>query len=422
MNVVIRFYLFILFSALSHLAQADPEPKAANGEMDLRQWNFAEQSALRLSGQWQFYLNQLVDPTEIKKEGALKNLIDFPSTWNGISDSHNSGIGYATYQLRIILPNHSNPLALELPDFYCSYKLWINEKLIAKNGEVATTAEQSKPQWLPQTVVFQPTADTLDIVIHVSNFDHYKGGIREPIYIGAVDQMQARRNSFVISNSILCVVLLLMSLTFLLIYFIGKKNISMSYFAIICLAWGIRSVFSNNYLFISLFPDFPWHIAVRIEYLTLYFTMIYAMLFLGSIFKDDVNFLVKYALIGGNLIFAFTTLFSPTVFFTQLLPIYLSFCAVLILYAIFVVLRALVYDRKGVWFVIASILLGILIFGVDLLAYQGLAPFNALIFYIGYLIMFSLNCLCLLYVSGFIFKSKKDESIMRFEDYFGKNK
>lgn len=421
MRAVFLVCIFAAFSAAPNLSLANPESKAINGEIDLRKWSFAKQGALRLSGQWDFYLNQLVSPSELKKDSP-KSQVDFPSEWNGISDSHNAGIGYATYQLRIILANHSNQLALELPHFYCNYKLWINEKVIAQNGEVATNAEESKPQWLPQTVPFQPASDTLHLVIQVSNFHHHKGGVREPIYLGLVDTMQARRNSLVTFNFILCFALLVMSLAFIIVYFIGNKNNAISFFAILCLAWGVRSVFSNNYLFISFFPNFPWDIAVRIEYLTLYFTMIYATLFLDSLFKEDVNFLIKYALIAGNFVFAFTTLFSPTLFFTQLLPIYLSFCAILIGYAIFVVTRAWVYGRKGVWLVITSILLGLIIFSFDLLAYEGFAPFNALIFYIGYLIIFSLNGLCLLYVYGFIFKSKKDESMMRFEDYFGKAK
>lgn len=420
MRLTFWFCLLIALYTSVGFLYANPEPKAIDGKIDLREWSFAGHSVLPLSGDWGFYINQLIAPDQIKKGSIPENVIDFPSTWNGISDSHNPGIGFATYQLRIILANHIHSLALELPHAYCNYRLWVNETLIAQNGEVSTKAEQSKPQWLPQTVSFQPTSDTLDLVIHVSNFHHYKGGIREPIYLGSADVMLARRNVFITANSILCIGLLLMSIFFVFIYFKSKKTSSMYYFAILCFAWGIRSVFSNHYLFIAIFPNFSWELTVRIEYLMLYCTMIYAMLFLGKLFEEDVNPLIKYALISGNFIFAFTTLFSPTLFFTQLLPVYLSFSGLLILYAIFVVLKAWVYGRKGVWLVISSILLGLIIFSLDLLAYEGLTPFNPLIFYIGYLVFFSLNGLCLLYVSGFIFKSKKDKSIMRFEDYFGK--
>jgi hypothetical protein len=417
-KIFLGLYLSIVLLFFIQNALARPEPKAADGEIDLRGWAFAEQGALPLSGQWFFYMNQLIDPSKIKKGDSPKNLIDFPSTWNDVSNSHNSGMGYATYYLKIILANRNSPLALELPHFYCNYKLWINEEAIAQNGVVATRAEQSKPQWLPQTVAFQPTADTLHVVIHVSNFHHYKGGIREPIYLGSPETMRARRDSFVVSNMALCFGLVAIALVFVIL-FIYKKYTSLLYFAILCLSWGIRSIFSNNYLFISQFPDFPWALAVRIEYLTLYITMIYAMLFLGKIFEGDVNLLIKYSLVGGNIIFIFTTLFFPALFFTQLLPIYIFFCTVIIFYAFSVVLRALVYERKGVWLVIASLFLWLLIFGFDILAYEGFTTFNPIIFHSGYLIIFSLNGLSLLYVSGLIFRSKKDESTMRFEDFFG---
>jgi 7TM diverse intracellular signalling len=419
-KAIFRVCLFIAFLCFAELAMGNTEPKAVIGEIDLREWSFTEQGSLQLSGQWAFHLNQLVDPSQIKNDDIPENLIDFPSIWNDISDSRNAGIGYATYQLRIILANHKDLLAIELPDTYCNYKLWINEKVIAQNGIVATNAEQSRPQWLPQTVTFQSISDTLDLVIHVSNYHHYKGGIREPIYLGLAETMQSRRHSYITFNAILCSGLLFMAFAFAITYFVKKKELALLYFSLLCLTWSIRSAFSYQYLFIRLFPDFLWEAALRIEYITLYFTMIWAILFLSKIFKEDVNTIVKAVLIGGNSIFAFTTLFAPTVFFTQLLPLYLSFCGVLILYAMVVTFQAWVYGRKGAWLVIISILLGIIIFGLDLFAYQVFAPFGPMVFYIGYLIIFSLNGICLLYVSGFIFKSQKDENIMRYEDYFGK--
>jgi hypothetical protein len=412
--------LCVLFHCFVKQAIGNADPKAVNGEIDLRRWNITEHNSLRLSGEWTFYMNQLVSPSEINNDHSSKSLIDFPSIWNDLSDSHSAGIGYATYQLRIILASHNDLLAVELPSTYCNYKLWINEKAIAQNGIVATTPERSKPQWLPQTITFQPTSDTLDLIIHVSNFHHYKGGIREPITLGIAKIMQGRYDSYFTFNTILCWGLLIMSLGFATIYSTKRKELALLYFSLLCLTWSIRSAFSNQYPAIVLLPNFPWEVAVRIEYITLYFTMIWAILFLSKIFKEDVNLIIKAVLIGGNSIFVFTTLFAPTVFFTQLLPIYLTFCGTLILYAIFVTLRAWLLGRKGAWLVIISISLGITIFGLDLFAYQIFAPFGPLVFYVGYLIIFILNGICLLYISGFIFKFKKDENIMYFDDYFNK--
>ena len=419
----IRNYLFqlslVLFSGSTAYAI---DPQAIEGQLDLRTLDL-RQKEIKLSGYWDFYMSRFIDPARFKNDSAYtkdRDFIDFPSTWNSITRSSDGGEGFATYHLKIILASHQFLLALELPEVFSSYKLWINEVPISQNGVVANKKEDAIPQWLPQTITFQPASDTLELVLQISNFHHYKGGAHSPIYLGEAAMMESKAMLTIWSNRILVVCLWLMTLVFLAIYFFSNKGLAFLYFAGMCFTWSIRSVLPPQYLLVRYFPDFPWEFMVRVEYITIYLTMIFGVLFLGRLFKYDVNFLFKYFFVGGNFIFIFTTLLLSVSVFTQLLPIYLSFCILLIVYSLGVVFRALVYERPGVWWMIGSILMGILIFAYDILAYQEVVPYNPLIINGSYLLIFLLNGACLLWIMQFSTKTRKDSSRLNWEDFYQK--
>jgi hypothetical protein len=392
---------------------------ARNGVLDLRQWNFDEAGYVELNGEWDFYMSELLSPNEVQSNSVKRDFINFPSTWNEYSKSF-PATGFATYHLSVILPEVV-PMAIEVPHFYSNYALWINGEQVSANGQVGKTAKESKAQWLPKTVNFDPKNDTLDIVIQASNFHHAKGGVREPIRIGGRAELNGKRELAIMSTSVLCGGLIIIAFCFVAVFFF-KPEPSALFFAALCLTWAIRESFSNIYLFTAAYPDFPWEFAVRIEYVTLYLTMIWAALFLASTFPHDVGSIFKYLLIFANLMFVAFTLITETSLFTQFLPVYLSTAAILLLYIIYVLVRAIVYDRKGVWVMVSCMMLGVIIFSYDIIAYEGFASYNSMITHSGYLGMFLLMGLCLTIQFGFIRKSSGAGDMLTYDDLYGTSK
>jgi hypothetical protein len=232
--------LFIAFAAIPQLVVAQ-SAFVRKGMIDLRQWNFAE-AAVNLTGEWEFYMSELIDPSEFTHKNKLqKEYIDFPSTWNNVNDALNPGHGYATYRVLAIIQDREG-LALEIPHLYSNYTLWINGKLLTSNGKVGMSAKFSIPQWLPTTIAFDTSSDTLDIVIQASNFHHAKGGIREPILLGKREVLFFKRKVAITSTLVMFGVLLVISATFTVLFFF-KREMSLLYFAALCLTWAVRSLF-----------------------------------------------------------------------------------------------------------------------------------------------------------------------------------
>ncbi|MDB5288443.1 MAG: ATP-binding region ATPase domain protein [Mucilaginibacter sp.] len=71
------------------------QPVAKNGIIDLRKQSFIDE--IELSGQWNFYWQQLIDPQKATTTKA--ELINFPSLWNNhiTNGKKLPAFGYASY-------------------------------------------------------------------------------------------------------------------------------------------------------------------------------------------------------------------------------------------------------------------------------------------------------------------------------------
>lgn len=407
-----RFHFLLVLLLIGVKTSIIAQPASQQGLLDGTNFDF-KNDRLPLSGEWLYFEDQLISPAEAF---SSKNAFSyFPQVWNEIKKS---GQGYATHALQVIVPMQTETLALEIPQIYSSYKVWVNEKLIATNGTVGRTLAETIPQWMPQTVSFSTDSDTLKIVIQIANFHHHKGGSKDPIYLGSGELLQHHRSLAIGSNVIESLLLGFLGVVFLILYLITAKKKIIIYFALLCLTWSVRAVFSNLYTFISFVPDFNWILMIKIEYVTLFFTMIWAILFLGRVFPKEDNKIIKYLLVGSNILFITYAILTSPVSFTRWLPVYLSFCGILLIYAAFLVLKALVNERLGAAFLTISILLGVGIFTYDVFAFEGFFTYNPIVFSAGYIIIFSLMAVVLLLHLNIIKSKPQPSNSLSFNDLY----
>lgn len=413
------FLLAVLLTPLLAFAQSFT---ARQGKIDLRDYHFEDEAAVSLNGEWEFYMSNLITPAQFESGIEVpRDYIQFPQTWNDYSKSLEPGKGYATYRL-VVFTKSSSQLSLEIPHCYSNYTIWINGKQVASNGQVGTTADLSVPEWRPQTVSISPVSERMEIVLHISNFHHAKGGIRENILLGHTSALNARRGTAVVMNLSMIGSLIVLAVLFLGVFFLFKSDIAVLSFAALALTWAVRAGFSNLYIFNQYFPSgLSWEVSVKIEYITLYLTMVFALLFLHALFKQDVSLVFKYFFVSCNLIFCLFTIFLDASVYTQFLPVYLSFALLLLLYIVYVVVHAVVYERRGVWLIVGCIMLGVLLFGYDLGAYQGFSDYNSILLNGGYVLIFILMGACLWVQLGFAAKGARKD-ILTYDDLYRPSK
>lgn len=399
---------FNTFTASAQIAQ-----HTANVEViDAQLLDFSN-ARMSLDGLWTFYANQLLTPAECAiTEGSPAA---FPQSW---SNAKNDSIDYGTFHVKILVSSSVHELALELPQMYNSYNCYVNANLIAQNGIAGTTKEKTKPQWHPQAVSFKNTGDTIDVVLQIAGFYHNIGGIRESIFLTSPEMAHKNYTFSVTSNLVEVILLTLEAILFIIIYFVSHKERVVLYFSFLCLSWALRSVFSNIYPITIFFPDFNWNWLIRIEYITLYSTTAYGILFLHRLFDNVNNQVVKYTLVSVNIFFVLFTLFADPIVFSRWLSLYLAVSTITLIYGICIVFMALIREQTtGAWLLISSILLGITLFGCDLFSYKGLFKYNNLVMNTGYIVIFLLVTISLL-IHLSIIKKVKSDSVLTFDELY----
>jgi hypothetical protein len=383
--------------------------------LETGKWNPTE-SLLPLRGKCLFFENELLDPAQCKKKQGV--IHTFPSLFTSNRKEH--GLGYATYYINVLGPADERDLALYIPQIYSCYKVWINGKAVAETGVVGKTKEQSKPQWVTKIVEFENQFDTLSIVLQVANFHHAKAGVKENLYLGTSSNILNKNRISVVANLSETIILFLIGFLFLVVFTFSERKRVAFYFAMLCITWALRSVFSNQYLFSTYFPDTDWTLQLRIEYITLFLTVIWGALTVSNLFKSESHKISTYALVIFNILFTLFCLFTEPRTFTQWLTLYLSVGVMLILYAGVVIIRAWINDRVGSAILAVSIFIGILIFSYDILVFEVFARYNPIIFSLGYITIFASVALALALHINLIRSSTANTTRLTYDDLFKK--
>ncbi|MGE5605660.1 MAG: hypothetical protein ACM3YE_08220 [Bacteroidota bacterium] len=113
----------LIGGCLGHNTELPKIPAAKKGVLDLRGWNFEKNGPMYLDGDWEFYWNQLLKPTDFtgNKAGGssprLTGVIRVPGSWQGYQFQNKklTGNGFATYRLKLLLPDTDQSLAVNIP-------------------------------------------------------------------------------------------------------------------------------------------------------------------------------------------------------------------------------------------------------------------------------------------------------------------
>ena len=90
----------------------EKSPHAVAGRLDLSEWNWRQDGAVALVGEWEMYWEQLIAPGEFDDPALKPSYFNAPSGWKGVvlPDNRVTGaFGYATYRLQFLPPVVAEP-------------------------------------------------------------------------------------------------------------------------------------------------------------------------------------------------------------------------------------------------------------------------------------------------------------------------
>jgi len=335
----LRKLLFIIILTIPFAAYAGkPAAKAVGGILDLREIKNPDHFILNLDGEWEFYWKKMLSPEDIVS-GKIKP--DFygnvPSYW---TDYHNKPVktenfGYATYNLKILLPKGFNkPLAIDLPVFDSSYDIYIDGKMYGSVGTTGVTEEKSVPEYKTNFFRIVPESDTLRVLINVSNFHQRRGGFWLPAKIGTFREVQKQLAGNWAADWCVISLLLGFSIFFLLFYILNPSETLLGSFSIATIGLSLRPLFTSNYLIYNLF-EMKWIWVVRFEYLILFLVLIGWSWFVQNLYPSLFARIVAWIISVSFLIISCFTLFLPVKVFSYSVDIYYPLLILLISYLLY---------------------------------------------------------------------------------------
>ncbi len=353
------FFLLLILTACGQIGLSDnPAPQAKNGVLDLRGWDFERDGIIQLDGDWEFYWEQLLT-TEDFSAGTpppiMTGFINVPDPWNGytVDGQSLSGDGYATYRLTVLLNNASSQAASPffavetlLPPPATAHNFYVEGQLIGSAGIVGSTAETMTPVFMPYLATFVPGADQIEIIVQLSNFYTYQGGIVQSIYFGPQPQIynsyQQRLNlDFFFMGSIL-----IMGLYHLGLFGLRTKDKSPFYFGLFCLTVAGRTLVMNYPQIFADFVNSSWVVFTQSIFLLIYAAPATFALFAYTLFPTEFPKRMLQIILGLTTIFVAITLFGSSKIYTAFLP--LTLYAILgTLYILYVVGLAVFHQREG---------------------------------------------------------------------------
>ncbi|WP_018127058.1 hybrid sensor histidine kinase/response regulator [Balneola vulgaris] len=387
-------YFLVLFMILSisPVFGQDDIPKVEEGVIDLTEYSLYGRS-VPLYGEWEFYWESLIPPSEIALQED-KNYRAFTKLWN----EDYTPFGYATYRAKIKIPRNRPTLALQIPDFYLAFSLYLNGKLFHSNGVVGTSKENYKPNYNPRTLTIDNIeGDEIEIVVHTTNFHHRRGGSYKPIFIGDEEVLHRAREQELAYTYILTGTILMGGFFFLGLFLFGTHEKAILYFSLFCIVYSYRIAGTGIYPIHFIMPGLPWILGLKLEYLTLYMAVFFFGEYTVNLYPHEASRKIISLLSGISLLFALSAIVLPVFYFTNMLMTFFAIMVVYILYTFLVYVRAAIHKRDGSLFATTSTTIVFFVFFHDLFVYMGYLPRSLIINAVGYISFFFFQSLVLSY-------------------------
>ncbi|MCK5824440.1 MAG: response regulator [Ichthyobacteriaceae bacterium] len=368
--------------------------------MDLQQWNFNNNGNIELNGKWEFYWNKLLTPNNFINTQKEPHYAEFKKLWNSLNVvfPEVNAFGSATYRLNIKIDSTKNrTLALGIPPLYTSYKIWIDGNEVGKSGTTALSKKNYIPFWERKTIPFTSNGNNIEIIIQISNYDHSKGGPGYSLLLGNFSEIQRYKDQLITFDMFLIGALIMGGIYFLGLFKFGSNSNSVLYFALFSFIFSYRIISTEPYVISEIFPNIPWYIFLRLEYISLYLSTYIFFKFIEELFPNEINYLFLSIYKITPLLTTAFTIFAPAFYFTQLIGSYLIFIISGTLYLIYITLKAVKNKRIGAVYTLYSFITIGVISIINMFDYWGYYSSPKFIYIIGYILFFFFQSLILSY-------------------------
>ncbi|MEK8131130.1 ATP-binding protein [Paenibacillus filicis] len=351
--MLLMFILLLQLGSLilpSHMVAAGNTSPAAGMNIPA-----APDSVTELRGPWTFVRDRLLEPEDFKKAADPSELgpayvVSLPHDWGRPGDESAPGSqGYGTYRLLVSFdPEGDRDVkALYIPAAASSYKLWINGGLQAEIGKVGTSRGEMQPKNYARVYYFQAQPGMNEVVLQVSNFVQRKGGLWTELYMGDAPAVTQLRETNIVKQLVISIALLTLGGYHLALFMLRKLDRLSLLIGVFCTLLALRSLLLGDTLLVRFFPDIPWELAVKVEYLAPYWGIPIFVLFIRLLYPAEMPRRAAYLLSAAGFALSLVVLLFPARIFTYSLHTFQFYMIGIFVYVTCIFILAICRRREG---------------------------------------------------------------------------
>ncbi len=340
-----------------------------NGIATIHTEQLEKRSIIKLDGEWAFYPNVLIPPAGAVSEFEKQRItIDVPSKWDNFVEPNGEGLTVGTYRINIEVPVEGQ-YGLYIRTIRQANRIFINGEEVGEKGNPSRTFESFRVENADKYTVFSASKNkSLDIVIHVANYNYSKAGILFQVEFGTKSAIENHYNKKLLLDALVSIGYMIFGLIYLISYNQNRKRKEELFFGLFILLLGLYMSFINQKIFFQFMPFLGVSEQIRLQLGIIPFIAANLTYFVHAMYPQ---FMKKRAMIKISVllaivffIYAITDPFSNNgtgaIVLFQL--IYVSAIVPVVLYNLFVFVRVLMKEVEGAHY--------ILIFLVSLCCYS----------------------------------------------------
>ncbi len=338
-------YLFVIaFLSLSKLC-AQQVPQAVKGVIDLTGYDFNDLGPLEIRGEYEFYWNQMLNPANEKLSGEMVYM-NVPGSWYKMKEEYPqlARYGFATYRLRLLLPEGVTDLGLKVEDVFSASAFFLNGKAIDYLGFPGVNKFQTVTRYSRPLMTGTVNTQEVELLIKVSNFDHRLSGIAGGITLGTASQVQDQRTRELFRGHFLIGAFLIIGIYFLGLYLIRTEHYRL-YFSILCFLMALRVVMIMELPFLG-HLNLNGLTTARLDFLNIYFFAPFFTLMVRSLFPIEFPRWIFRVIIWISVVFIGIVIVAPISLFSFTLPYFFGFFILVSGVFLYVILLAWIRGRS----------------------------------------------------------------------------
>lgn len=333
---------------------------------------------LQIPGEYGFFWNKLLDTYEEPTE-----FISMPSgMWTNKKETGGKEYphyGYATYTLKILLPENYHDISLCLEQPQTSMKVIVNGEEVCEIGKVGKTKETYANATKIKNIPLPNNQSELKIMFQVANFSSLRPCLA---YNNLNIEKREVLDLYMYRQAILDALVIGIAFAigiyhFLLFLFDRKEKAFLALTAFVMLVT-IRIFVGGGCVGASAF-GLSWAACTRMDYLTFAVGPCLISLYLRAVYPTSMPKLVVMACVGEGLLYGLIVLITPATIFMRFLGFHQAVLALQSLYIIWTVINLLRKKERGAIFIAFGLIVLVITSIVDILRSMSLLYINTMV-------------------------------------------